>query len=300
MGLTDEGNPTEAEADRFGSNVLPASDARSMGADELWQALTHERRRSEQLATALRESQESVRRTDDLISMVSHDLRTPLSSIQLNVQSILHSRRLLPRWVRGRLLRVEELVRHSAQLISDVLTIERFDPRRGPFKTAAANGADDGRPGDDRGALEATDLHAFVRETVSLLHEQIAAAKCSVRIQCDGALAGTWDRVYLGQIVSNLVTNAVKYGAGKPFEITLCRRAEGVRMVISDHGIGVAEQDQERIFERFQQLRPTNAQSGVGLGLWIVAEAAHRLNGSIRVRSIPGEGSAFIVDLPGA
>lgn len=246
MGLTDDENPIE---ERFGSTVIATNGS-------------------------------STLKTDELISMVSHDLRSPLSSIQLNIQSILHSRRALPQWARVRLLRAEELVRHMAQLISDILIIERGNHRPPPRSE------------------EKIDLLAFVRQTVSLLHEQIEAAKSSVCIRCDGAIFGQWDRIYLAQIVSNLVTNAIKYGAGKPFEITLDRFDSGARIAISDHGIGLAARDHERIFERFAQLGPTDGQHGVGLGLWIVAEAAHRLNGTIRIRSAPGEGSTFIVELP--
>jgi signal transduction histidine kinase len=288
MGLTDEGNPTEQG--RFGSTGLASTEPRPSPPREmdlepalaLEHALADEQTRNEQLRLALREVEESTRRGDDLISMVSHDLRSPLSSIQLNVQSVLRSTRPVPHWIRLRLLRAEELIRYTAQLINDILIIERGN----------------GRAPSDAGSEEEIDLHAFIRHAVSLLDEQIAAARCSVTIQCDGRLVGRWDRVYLSQIVSNLVSNAIKYGAGKPFEIVLGRCKAGVRIVISDHGIGLADGDHQRIFERFEQLRPTDSHNGVGLGLWIVAEAAHRLNATIRLRSIPGEGSTFIVELP--
>jgi signal transduction histidine kinase len=222
-----------------------------------------------------------VQRSDALMSMATHDLRSPLGSIQLNIQSILHARRPVPRWIRSRLSRAEELVRHAAKLISDLLTFERS--RLVPSEPSA----------------EEMDLDAFVRQTIDLLEEQIHAAKCSVYIQCEGPIRGRWDKVCLAQIVSNLVGNAIKFGAGKPLEVTIGRSPAGVRIVVSDHGIGLAESDHQRIFERFEQLQPTTVQSGVGLGLWIVAEATHRLKGSVRLRSAPGEGSTFIVELPG-
>jgi len=281
MGFTNEGNP--ADQDRFGGgSTLVDGENHSPRMVDLERALADERRRSEQLSLALHESEESVQRNDALMSMATHDLRSPLGSIQLNIQSILHARRPVPRWIRTRLSRAEELVRHAAKLISDLLTFERSR-----LVTTDAN-------------AEEMDLHAFVRHTIGLLEEQIRAAKCSVYIQCEGPIRGRWDKVCLGQIVSNLVGNAIKFGAGKPLEITIGRSAAGVRIVVSDHGIGLAEGDHQRIFERFEQLQPTTVQSGVGLGLWIVAEATHRLKGSVRLRSAPGEGSTFIVELPGA
>jgi len=281
MGFTNEGNP--ADQDRFaGNRVLGGGETHAASTADLERALADERRRAEQLSAALHESEENVQRSDALMSMATHDLRSPLGSIQLNIQSILHARRPVPRWIRSRLSRAEELIRHAAKLISDLLTFERS--RLLPSEPSA----------------EEMDLDAFVRETIGLLEEQIRAAKCSVYIQCEGPIRGRWDKVCLGQIVSNLVGNAIKFGAGKPLEITIGRSAAGVRIVVSDHGIGLAEGDHQRIFERFEQLQPTTVQSGVGLGLWIVAEATHRLKGSVRLRSAPGEGSTFIVELPGA
>jgi signal transduction histidine kinase len=280
MGFTNQGNPTDQ--DRFGATVLPGDTDDSERAADLERALADERRRTEQLSLALHESEESVQRNDALISMATHDLRSPLGSIQLNIQSILRASRPVPRWIRSRLLRAEELVRHAAQLISDLLTLERS-------RLAASDAS-----------AEELDLHTFVRDTIGLLAEQIEAAKCSVYIQCEGPVLGRWDKICLAQIVSNLVSNALKFGAGKPLEITIGRSSGVVRIVVSDHGIGLAEPDHQRIFERFEQLHPTSAQGGVGLGLWIVAEATHRLKGSVRLRSAPGEGSTFIVELPGA
>ena len=249
MGFTDDENPME---DGFGSNPLEAD----------------ERQRSAELEAALRESQTAARRMNELVSIVGHDLRSPLSSVQLNVQSLLRSRRPLPQWARVRLRRADELIRHMAQLLNDLLTVERNAHQRAPT-----------RPTD-------IDLVAFVRNTVSLLHEQMEAAKISVCIRCDEPIVGRWDRLCLSQIVTNLVTNAI------------ARAGSIARIAISDHGVGLDEADHERIFERFAQVNATDGQAGVGLGLWIVAEATQRLGGRVRIQSTPGEGSTFIVDLP--
>ena len=99
MGFTNEGNP--ADQDRFGSSgVLGGSETHAASTADLERALADERRRAEQLSAALHESEENVQRSDALMSMATHDLRSPLGSIQLNIQSILHARRPVPRWIR--------------------------------------------------------------------------------------------------------------------------------------------------------------------------------------------------------
>ncbi len=106
------------------------------------------------------------------------------------------------------------------------------------------------------------------------------------------------DRTRLEQIASNLVSNAVKYGRGRPISVRV--RAEGarVRLEVEDRGIGIAPGDQERIFGRFERAVSSRNYAGLGLGLWIVRRIVEAHGGTIAVRSAPGEGSTFTMDLP--
>ena len=188
MGFTNEGNPTDQ--DRFGGGgVLGGNDDATRRATvDLERALADERRRSEQLSLALHESEENVQRNDALI--VDGDARSALAARLDPAQHPEHPPRAPPACRAGsaRACRArEELVRHAAKLISDLL-----DVRTQPAVTPDAS-------------AEEMDLHAFVRDTIDLLEEQIRAAKCTVYIQCEGPIVGRWDKVCLGQIVSNLV-----------------------------------------------------------------------------------------------
>ena len=111
---------------------------------------------------------------------------------------------------------------------------------------------------------------------------------------------GKWDRLRLDQIVTNLLSNAMKYGSGEPIEVAMTGTPEAVRLEVRDHGIGIAPEHQSRIFDRFERAVSGRHYGGLGLGLWIVRQILDALGGSIRVRSAPGEGSTFTVELPRA
>jgi signal transduction histidine kinase len=119
-----------------------------------------------------------------------------------------------------------------------------------------------------------------------------------VTLDLDEGAVGLWDRLRLEQIVSNLLNNASKFGAGHPIEIRV-RAGNGVsRLELEDHGIGIDAPDQARIFERFERAVPTRNYGGFGLGLWIVRRIAEALGGSVSVESRLGRGSKFTVVLP--
>jgi signal transduction histidine kinase len=109
---------------------------------------------------------------------------------------------------------------------------------------------------------------------------------------------GMWDRVRVEQVITNLVANALKYGKGKAVEVELRKDGPFAVMRVIDHGIGIAAEDQKRIFERFERARGTREYGGFGLGLWISKSIVEAIGGYISVKSSPGEGSTFTVKLP--
>jgi signal transduction histidine kinase len=110
-------------------------------------------------------------------------------------------------------------------------------------------------------------------------------------------IVGRWDRMRIDQIVSNLLSNAIKYGENNPIEISVGREADRARLVVRDHGVGIAAADLPRVFERFERAAARHI-GGFGLGLWIVRQVVDALGGTIAVESRLGAGSVFIVELP--
>jgi signal transduction histidine kinase len=144
------------------------------------------------------------------------------------------------------------------------------------------------------------DLGGLVDEIVEAQREPLAQSGCTLNVQRTGPLAGRWDRDRLSQVVTNLLSNAVKHGGAGPIDVSLEGRAGTVRLVVRDHGPGVAEGDRERIFARFERAGAegdANAR-GVGLGLYIAREIVTAHGGAISVSNPPGGGAAFAIVLP--
>ena len=121
---------------------------------------------------------------------------------------------------------------------------------------------------------------------------------CDAAICADGNVIGNWDRLRVEQIVTNLVSNAVKYGRGRPVEITVSRAGERARLTVRDHGIGIAPEHQARIFGRFERAVSERHYGGLGLGLWLVRRIVDALGGTIALESELDAGSTFTVELP--
>ncbi len=111
-------------------------------------------------------------------------------------------------------------------------------------------------------------------------------------------LFGSWDRMRVDQVLTNLLTNAIKYGEGRPVEIEVSNPGARARIVVRDHGIGIAPEHQRRIFERFERAASARHYGGFGIGLWIARQIVEASGGTIAVESAPGAGSTFTVDLP--
>ncbi|HLM46838.1 MAG TPA: ATP-binding protein, partial [Myxococcaceae bacterium] len=102
----------------------------------------------------------------------------------------------------------------------------------------------------------------------------------------------------LEQVIDNLLSNAVKYGKGQPVELKLSTDGHMAKLVVSDQGVGIAPEDQERLFERFERVRLDRNVTGYGVGLWIVRSVVEAHDGRLSVESRLGEGSSFIIQLP--
>jgi signal transduction histidine kinase len=233
-----------------------------------------------------RNLQRAVHVRDDFLSMASHELRTPLTSLKVHIQGALRSaaRRNeepvpMAQYV-AKLETLEHNVSRLAQLVDNLLDISRINAGRLAFELAEV------------------DLAAVVRDVASRFSEEAARACCPLRVQAESRVVGQWDRGRLDQVVTNLLTNALKYGAGAPVELRVHEAPAHATLEVHDQGIGIREEDRHRIFERFERAVPHDNYSGFGLGLWIVHEIVTGLGGTVTVESTPGKGAIFRVLLP--
>jgi signal transduction histidine kinase len=111
-------------------------------------------------------------------------------------------------------------------------------------------------------------------------------------------VVGLWDRTRLESVIGNLISNAAKFGEDKPIEISISCDGAVARIAVTDHGIGIAPEQQARIFEKFERAVSERHYGGFGLGLWVVRQIVEAHGGSIHVASEAGKGSTFVVELP--
>jgi signal transduction histidine kinase len=146
--------------------------------------------------------------------------------------------------------------------------------------------------------LEPVDLAQVTEEVLSHFAAEAERARCQVTLHTEGSVVGRWDRSRLEQVVTNLLGNAVKYGAGAPIDLSVAARDGMARLKVQDHGIGIAPERQARIFEQFERAVSSRHYGGLGLGLFIVRRIVESLGGSVGVESALEAGSTFTVELP--
>ena len=143
------------------------------------------------------------------------------------------------------------------------------------------------------------DLVALVRRIAVDMEAELRRHGCELTVRVSEPLHGNWDPGRLEQIVTNLVSNAAKFGAGKPIVVALAAADDGgARLTVIDQGIGIASADVERIFGKFERAVPAAGYGGFGLGLFVVQQLVHAMHGTVQVASTLGEGSEFTIRLP--
>ncbi len=244
----------------------------------------HRKRLAEQLVAL--ELQQAVRTRDDFMSMVSHELKTPLNTLMLEAQlrrMYLDKGKLeafTPDKLAGMAERDERQIQRLVHLIDDMLDISRI--RTGKLSI---------RPSQ-------CDLAALVNTVVDSFASQFAAAGCPVELHAEGPAPGFWDEFRIEQVITNLLTNAMRYGAGRPVEISLRSDGAEVELSVKDHGIGIPVEHQALIFRQFERASGTENIAGLGLGLYIADQIVKAHRGSLHVESIAGQGATFRLRLP--
>jgi signal transduction histidine kinase len=282
--------PLDAHAVKSKVTVFVALHQQRKQLERQLEELEESRRQQEVLVHELRAAQNDLERAvqmrDDFMSMVSHELRTPLNTISLQTQ--MRKRQLASGnaqafsldQVRTMVERDERQTRSMVRLIDDMLDVSRL--QRGSLSMQP-------RP---------MDLSQVVRRVVDGFSEQAAATGCPITLDAPDAVNGTWDEFRIEQVVANLMTNAFRYGAGKPIEVSVGQEGGHGFVKVRDHGIGIAPENIERIFGQFERAVDSRSIPGLGLGLYITRQILQAHDGSISAQSTPGEGSVFTVRLP--
>jgi PAS domain S-box-containing protein len=226
----------------------------------------------------LGKAQEAVRLRDEFLSIAAHEIRGPITSMRLAVQGIRTG------------------VFQAQQLASALEIVDRSQRRLGEFVDKLL---DLGRIRTGMLQLEwrPVDLAELAREVVAR-HAAELSSGTTLHLEAPAPVPGRWDRFRLDQVLTNLLSNAVKFGAGKPVEIQVNAASGRARLVVRDHGIGIPEDVQQRIFRPFERGVSLRNYGGLGLGLHIARTIVRGMNGELSVDSAPGAGATFTVDLP--
>jgi signal transduction histidine kinase/FixJ family two-component response regulator len=260
---------------------------------------------AERAATALdnamlyRQAREAIRARDEFLLVASHELNTPLATLTLRLNDLPDNALMTAAGAGGPattsatpgaerraaliasgLPAARRQVQSLARLVSNLLDVSRITARRLVL------------------SLADMDLVATLRDVLEQLAPELTRAKCEVRFAAPDSLIGFWDALRITQIGTNLISNALKYGAGMPIDVTVERVDDRAVLTVCDRGIGVAQEDIGRIFELFERSGAAKHFGGLGLGLYITRQVVEAHGGTIAVTSKAGEGALFTVSLP--
>lgn len=234
---------------------------------------------------------------EEALSIISHDLRSPATTVSLSLEVLRRSLTgasspLPPELIERAVSKAHAGINRMMAMMDELLAMNRAE-------------------GDTFNLVrEPVDLRVVIETVLHELADLIETSGSVLCVEGPGSLVGNWDRIRLEQMVSNLVSNAIKYGEGGAISLRLKRCDSRAYFIVRDEGVGIAVEDQSRIFDRFIRVRSaqttqlsTPAQNqrdsnSYGLGLWIVKRVVEALDGSIRLESSPGVGSTFTVELP--
>jgi len=253
-------------------------------------ALEQSRREQEtllqQLQVARGELEQAVRMRDDFMSIVAHEVRTPLNGLILETQlRKMHLARnnaeafSLDK-VRAMVERDERQIKSLIRLIEDMLDVSRIRTGKLSIRPTRFN------------------LTALVQNLLRNFQPQIAAAECTLNCNAEPVVEGQWDEFRIEQVVSNLLTNALRYGGKSPIDVRVYSTSEHACIEVQDRGIGISEENQKRIFQQFERVSSKAASAGLGLGLFISEQIVSAHGGTITVNSRLNEGALFRVCLP--
>ncbi|WP_434588962.1 hybrid sensor histidine kinase/response regulator [Pseudomonas sp. R4-83] len=282
--------PLDIHAVKSKVNVFVDLYRQSKALKQQLEALEQARREQEALLQQLQSIQadleQAVRMRDDFMSIVAHEVRTPLNGLILETQlRKMHLARdnasafTLDK-MHAMVDRDERQIKSLIRLIEDMLDVSRI--RTGKLSIRPSR----------------FDLVQLVSNLLQNFAQQIEAAETEVSLTVFGPVEGHWDEFRIEQVVSNLLTNALRYGGRSPIQVRVYREGDEARIEVQDHGIGISKENQKRIFQQFERVSAKTVVAGLGLGLFISEQIVAAHGGSIVVESEINEGALFRVCLP--
>jgi len=223
---------------------------------------------------------EALRVRDAFLSIASHELKTPLTALRLSAQALRRAAGSEGGAPARAADQVDQQVSRLVTLVDTLLDVSQLNEGRLRLEPAEV------------------DLSALVRDVAGRLTADAGADGPAVVVEAPAPVVGRWDRVRLEQVAANLLSNALKYGGGKPVVARVEAGPGLAHLAVIDGGIGIPPEEHARIFERFERAEGARGYSGFGLGLWISRALVEAHGGAISVESAPGAGATFRVRLP--
>jgi len=236
------------------------------------------------------QAQAAIRARDDFFSIASHELKTPLTPLKLQTQILM------------RAIQNNGMNEIKPEKLNQIL--KTSDRQIGKLVSLIDSMMDISKISNGKLFLNPTqfDVVVLVKEVMDRFSNEISVAKCDATFDLKNVssehLIVFLDQFRIEQVVVNLLTNAIKYGCGKPIHVSLVVLEDRFTISFRDFGIGIAPKDQKRIFERFERAVTGATFSGLGLGLYIVKQIVDSHGGTIEINSQLGLGSTFTVELP--
>lgn len=246
------------------------------------QVALRSRKRQYQVRSLLKAQLEATNIRDEFISIASHELKTPLTSLKLQTQmtkrQILRPETLLKSKMEKQLEYTIQQVNRLNKLVDDMLDVSRMSAGKFSVNKSVFN------------------FSELIEELLERFTPQFEAVGITYKNYITPGIMGHFDSYKIEQVINNLFSNAIRYSPRKTIKIGLHKSYDKIIFNVEDEGMGIASENLERIFERFERI--SSDISGLGLGLYITRHILELHNGTIRVESKLGEGSNFIIELP--
>lgn len=230
-------------------------------------------------------AQTEIKARDQFLAIASHELKTPVTSMLLEVQSAIHNIKnvSLANFSVVMLLKMledtEQQSKRLSKMVNDLLDLSLITTGKIDLE------------------IEETNISKIVMDVAERFAVRLQDKKL-MRIIINKPVIGFCDKLRLEQAVVNLISNAVKYGSNRPITVSVNANNDRARIIVSDQGIGIPPEQQKRIFNRFERAVASRDYRGLGVGLYITYQIVQAHNGKIHVESFPNKGSDFTIEIP--